>query len=145
MRELLPRVFTLAFQKRRLFSVALSVVSPSRVKRLPVRKYGALRCPDFPLHAIKLHEAIETLPQFVAKLVKKQKISIVFPETVQKSPQNFFNSKNDFFNQIASKISNICFDLAHIAANYPFLFCSIKFTIKRLLVTIKNPINVLTA
>ena len=32
-----------------IFSVALAVTAPSPVRTLPVRKYGALCCPDFPL------------------------------------------------------------------------------------------------
>ncbi len=43
--ELLPRLFTLTKRAWRLFSVTL----PQPRDRLPVRKYGALRCPDFPL------------------------------------------------------------------------------------------------
>ena len=38
----------LAISKGGLFSVALAVPWPSPVKALPVRKYGALCCPDFP-------------------------------------------------------------------------------------------------
>ena len=38
----------LAISKGGLFSVALAVPRPSPVKALPVRKYGALCCPDFP-------------------------------------------------------------------------------------------------
>ena len=46
---LLHHRFTLAPTSRGgLFSVALSVTSPSPVMPLPVRKRGALRCPDFP-------------------------------------------------------------------------------------------------
>lgn len=42
--ELLPHLFTLTFLKRRLFSVTL--LYPHG--QLPVKKYGALCCPDFP-------------------------------------------------------------------------------------------------
>ncbi len=43
---LLPRLFTLTSPGgRRLFSVTY----PRRRRRLPVRKHGALCCPDFPL------------------------------------------------------------------------------------------------
>ncbi len=38
----------LAHSNGGLFSVALAVHWPSPVKALPVRKYGALCCPDFP-------------------------------------------------------------------------------------------------
>jgi len=43
--ELLPRLFTLTLRIRRLFSVTL--LCP--YEQLPVRKCGALCCPDFPL------------------------------------------------------------------------------------------------
>jgi len=42
--ELLPHLFTLTTQAWRLFSVPL--LCPH--EHLPVRKYGVLRCPDFP-------------------------------------------------------------------------------------------------
>jgi len=43
--ELLPHLFTLTPKKsKRLFSVTLLCSH----KQFPVRKYGALRCPDFP-------------------------------------------------------------------------------------------------
>ena len=42
---LLPHLFTLTTKRWRLFSVTL--LHPR--EWLPVRKYGALRCPDFPL------------------------------------------------------------------------------------------------
>ena len=58
--ELLPHLFTLIANKlRRLFSVAL--LYPH--KHLPVRKHGALCCPDFPLFLIK-ETAIERLAIF---------------------------------------------------------------------------------
>jgi len=42
----------------RLFSVALSVIASLLLQYLPVRKYGALCCPDFPLFALQ-QKAIE--------------------------------------------------------------------------------------
>ena len=48
--ELLPRLFTLTARRRRLFSVTLLC----RHRQLPVRKYGTLCCPDFPLAVIML-------------------------------------------------------------------------------------------
>jgi len=52
-RGLLPRVFTLSagepkFANGGIFSVALSVNVRLPLRRLPVRKQGALCCPDFP-------------------------------------------------------------------------------------------------
>ncbi len=48
-RGLLPHVFTLVpIKPGRLFSVALAVHSSVSRNVLPVRKYGALCCPDFP-------------------------------------------------------------------------------------------------
>src|SRR5690606_7066693 len=46
---LLLHLFTLTRQASGIFSVALAVTVPSPVRTLPVRKYGALCCPDFPL------------------------------------------------------------------------------------------------
>jgi hypothetical protein len=50
-----------------MFSVALSVTQSSRRVFLPVRKYDALCCPDFPLPQHKAVAAIRC-PTFAAKL-----------------------------------------------------------------------------
>ncbi len=47
--EPLPHIFTLTFSGG-IFSVALSVLA---WQVLPVRKYGALRCPDFPPRIVR--------------------------------------------------------------------------------------------
>lgn len=49
--ELLPPLFTLTDARGLggIFSVALAVARRLPTKPLPVRKYGALCCPDFPL------------------------------------------------------------------------------------------------
>lgn len=60
---LLPHLFTLiANEPRRLFSVTL--LCPH--KQFPVRKYGALRCPDFPHHSTNC--GATSRPALIAKV-----------------------------------------------------------------------------
>ena len=71
-RELLPHVFIIAVsckkEFRLLFSVALAV--SEKYRNLPVRKYGALCCPDFPPRFVKRIVAIEWAVAYFAKLIK---------------------------------------------------------------------------
>jgi len=68
-RELLPHIFTITLpQAERLyFSVALAV--PAVMRDLPVRKWDALCCPDFPLPIINRRAAIER--PAITKVMKK--------------------------------------------------------------------------
>jgi hypothetical protein len=77
-RELLPHVFTIAvfckMELRLLFSVALAV---SEIYRsLPVRKYGALCCPDFPPRFVKRIVAIERAVAYFANIINFLAISM---------------------------------------------------------------------
>ena len=58
------------FRTWRLFSVVLSVTCGFPRTPLPVRKYGALRCPDFP-RACAIHARDGTTCRLVAKVLKK--------------------------------------------------------------------------
>jgi hypothetical protein len=97
MRELLPHVFTLVGctglapgQLRRLFSVALAV--PRLIGVLPVRKYGALRCPDFPLHPLPdvATEQAAALNGKISQKINDQDFIAVFIEIDESNLKSHF-------------------------------------------------------
>ena len=63
--------------KWRLFSVALSVSLQS--KTLPVKKYGTLYCPDFPLSTKK---AIRQFMYYVKKEQKANISKLIYPHLI---------------------------------------------------------------